>query len=247
MTQLQAAILAAAICAVAGFVMPLLVARIPEPEPKAEADMSAAEIAEGPKETYVAVAALPWFALTSLAVSGVAGGLVGWVVGGSWLLVGLAPLVPVGVVLAVVDLRTRLLPRVVVVPTTLVLVALGTIGSATVFESSDLVRGLVGLAVGRSFYWVLWFVRSAGMGFGDVRLAALLGFALAYVGWPEFAVGMYAGFLVFGLPGALLALVRWDARLMRAHYPYGPFMLAGALIGLCVGDPVVDYLVSRQS
>lgn len=247
MSDVQAAILAAVVCAVAGFLAPLLVARIPEPEEKADADKSEAERAEGPKATYASIAVLPWFALTSLLVSGVAGGLVGYVVGGSWLLVGLVPLVPVGVALAVVDLRTRMLPRVVVVPATLVLLALGVLGSATVFDWSDLVRGLVGLAVGRSFYWVLWFVRSAGMGFGDVRLAALLAFPLAYVGWPEFAVGMYAGFLIFGVPGALHALVRWDARLLKVHYPYGPFMIAGALIGLCVGDPVVDYLVSRQS
>ena len=34
----------------------------------------------------------------------------------------------------------------------------------------------------RSFFWVLWFVRSAGMGFGDVRLAALVGLVLGWVG-----------------------------------------------------------------
>ena len=56
--------------------------------------------------------------------------------------------------------------------------------------------------IARSVYWLLWFLHSAGMGFGDVRLAALLGFSLGHVGWPELGVGMYAGFLVFGvLPG----------------------------------------------
>lgn len=240
MSDLQAAILAAVLCAVGGFLVPLLVARIPEPPEKAEVD-------EGPKESYTAIAALPWFAPTGLVIAGVAGGLVGYVVGGSWLLVGLVPLVPVAVALAVVDLRTRLLPRRVVVPATLVMLALGALGAATVFDWPDLVRGLIGLAVGRSFYYVLWFIRSAGMGFGDVRLAALLGFTLAYVGWPEFAVGMYAGFLIFGLPGVLLALVKRDAALLKVAYPFGPFMIAGALIGLWVGDPVVDYLVTRQS
>lgn len=247
MTDLQAVILAAVLCAVGGFLAPVLVARIPEPPVKAEADLSDAERAEGPKETYRSIAALPWFALTSLAVSGVAGGLVGYVEGASWLLVGLVPLVPLGVALAVVDLRTRLLPARVVVPATVVMLVLGALGAATIGDWSDLLRGVIGLAIGRSFYWVLWFVRSAGMGFGDVRLAALLGFTLAYVGWPEFLVGMYAGFLIFGLPGALLALVKRDAALLKVAFPFGPFMIAGALIGLCLGDPVVDYLVFRQS
>ncbi len=245
MTDLGAALLAAALCAVGGYAVPLLVARLPEPVARPFEEQSEAERVEGPKETYAAIAALPWLAPVSLAVAAVSGGLVGAVVGGSWLLVGLVPLVPVAVALAVVDLRTRLLPTRVVVPTTLGMIALGTAYAALVGEWSDLWRGLGGLVVGRSFYWVLWFVRSAGMGFGDVRLAALLGFTLAFLGWPQFVVGMYAGFLVFGLPGALLALVKRDASLLKAQFPFGPFMIAGALIGICVGDPVVDHLVNR--
>ena len=69
------------------------------------------------------------------------------------------------------------------------------------------------------------------MGFGDVRLAALLGLALGHVGWAELLVGVYSGFLVFGLPGLLLALVRWDRALLRTAFPFGPFMLVGALLG----------------
>lgn len=247
MSDLQAALLAGVLCALGGYLVPRLVALIPEPEEKAEADKSAAEVAEGPKETYAAIAALPWLGPVALVVAGVAGALIGYVVGGSWLLVGLVPLVPVATALAVVDLRTRLLPARVVRTATVLALVLGVVGAALVLDWSDLVRGLIGLVVGRSFYWVLWFVRSAGMGFGDVRLAALLGFTLAYVGWPEFVVGMYSGFFVFAVPGALLALVKRDASLLKVAYPFGPFMIVGALIGLCAGDLVIDYLVSRQS
>ena len=38
------------------------------------------------------------------------------------------------------------------------------------------------LLVVRTVFWLLWFIRQAGMGFGDVRLSALLGCALGYVG-----------------------------------------------------------------
>jgi leader peptidase (prepilin peptidase)/N-methyltransferase len=83
------------------------------------------------------------------------------------------------------------------------------------------------------------------MGFGDVRLAALLGFALGHVGWAEFGVGMYSGFLIFGVPGLVLALVKWDRKLLKTAYPFGPFMILGALLGLLVGPPIGDYLVNR--
>ena len=61
-------------------------------------------------------------------------------------------------------------------------------------DRDDLVRAAIGLVVARTFYWLLWWLHSAGMGFGDVRLAALLGFPLAWLGWEEFALGMYSGF-----------------------------------------------------
>ena len=105
-------------------------------------------------------------------------------------------------------------------------------------ERDDLVRGLICLVLVRSFFWVLWFIRSAGMGFGDVRLAALLGFALGFVGPAEALIGAYAGFIVFGLPGLLLALARWNRQLLKVPFPFGPFMIVGAVLGLLFGADI---------
>ena len=104
-----------------------------------------------------------------------AGALVGAATGWDWPLLWLVPLVPVAVALSYIDWHTRLLPRVVVLPATLAaVVAVAAVGLAT-GERDALVRALVAMVAVRSFFWVLWFVRSAGMGFGDVRLAALVG------------------------------------------------------------------------
>jgi leader peptidase (prepilin peptidase)/N-methyltransferase len=132
---------------------------------------------------------------------------------------------------------------VIVLPATAYALVAGVAGWPLTGDPGDLVRAAIGLVIARSVYWLLWFLHSAGMGFGDVRLAALLGFSLGHVGWPEFGVGMYAGFLVFGVPGLLLALVKWDRALLKTAFPFGPFMIAGALLGLAVGPVVTDYLV----
>lgn len=230
-----AAAVATLVCAVLGALVPALVARIPEPdEPRDEDD--------GHKVPYAVLASRPGLALQTTVVSAVAGGLVGYAVGWERTLVGLLPLVPVCVALALVDLRTRLLPKVLVLPATGLLLAFGVADWLWSGDPDDLVRGLVGLTVARSFYWVLWFVHSAGMGFGDVRLAALLGFPLAFLGWRELALGMYSGFLVFALPGLLLAIVRWDRSLLRAPYPFGPAMIVGALLGVVLGPTLLDGL-----
>jgi leader peptidase (prepilin peptidase)/N-methyltransferase len=130
----------------------------------------------------------------------------------------------------------------VVIPATLAAIAYGVADWALTGDYDALVRGLVGLVVARLVFWLLWFIRSAGMGFGDVRLSALLGFVLAYLGWPEWAVGLYSGFLLFGLPGLLLAVVRRDRAMLKKAYPFGPFLLLGALLGILFGEPLLGGL-----
>ncbi len=244
-----AAVLGAAAGVVGGLAVPWVIRHLPEPEPvpepvEGEEPTPAQKVLleEGPKEPYVVLSGRPGLALVAAAVSGVAGGLVGAATGLDWLLLLLLPLAPVGTLLAIVDLRTRLLPRVVVVPATLAAIGYGLAAWALTEDPDPLVRGLIGLVAARVVFWLLWFVRSAGMGFGDVRLAALLGFVLAYLGWPEYAVGLYSGFLVFGLPGLVLALVRWDRSLLRKAFPFGPFLLLGALLGILLGDPLLGDL-----
>ena len=82
------------------------------------------------------------------------------------------------------------------------------------------------------------------MGYGDVRLSAVLGFALGYLGWPELLIGIYGGFVAFAVSGFVIALVRRDRQVLRTSYPFGPFLLVGALAGLAVGPAVWGHLVS---
>jgi leader peptidase (prepilin peptidase)/N-methyltransferase len=228
-------------CAVAaglaGLLVPWLVRRLPEPEQDESVEGEAA------KPLYVDLAGRPGLAWRSGLASAGAAAVVAASVGDDWWLVVLVPLVPVCVALAFIDWHTRLLPAVVVLPATAYAVLAGLAGWPVTGDPADLVRAALGLLIARSVYWLLWFLHSAGMGFGDVRLAALLGFALGHVGWPEFGVGMYAGFLVFGVPGLLLAVVKWDRSLLKTAFPFGPFMIAGALLGLAVGPVVTDFLV----
>ena len=151
------------------------------------------------------------------------------------------PLVPVSVALAVVDWRTRLLPTAVLRPTYGVLVVLVLLGWAVTGDSDAVVRAALGWLVAGGLFAILWFIYPRGLGFGDVRLAGLLGIGLGWVGWGTLLVGVYAGFLLGGVIGGLLALLRV---VERKGVPFGPFMLLGALIGLIWGEPLWSSLVS---
>lgn len=91
-------------------------------------------------------------------------------------------------------------------------------------------------------FFALHWVRPAWLGFGDVRLAGLLGTGLGWLG-PSYLVlavvgGSFAGLLV---GAALIAAGRMtrDTRL-----PFGVFLAAGAIAALLVGAPVVHWYES---
>jgi leader peptidase (prepilin peptidase)/N-methyltransferase len=226
-----AVLVAALLAGLGGLLVPRLVARVPEPEPNTDASPDD----EPPKTPYAAIAARPGLGRRSALVAAVSGALVGAVTGLDWPLLWLVPLVPVAVALAVIDWHTKLLPRVIVLPATLAAILLVTVVGLATDQREALVRALVAMVVARSFFWVLWFVRSAGMGFGDVRLAAPVGLVLGWAGWDKLALGLWVGFVAFALPAVGLAIVRRDRAMLKKSYPFGPFMVLGALAGLVWG------------
>ena len=234
--------------AVGGLVSPLI-ARLPEPEPaqpdetdRGEADtelgdgLPEAAAPAAPKELYADIASRPGLAWQTAVGCGVTAGLVGLALGWDLALVVLLPLVPVCVALAVIDWRTKLLPTRLIAPAyalTVVTVLVAFLAGDR--DLQDLQRTGLGWLVYGGMFFVLWFVYPRGLGYGDVRLAGLLGLALGWVGWAELLLGIWAGLLLGGILGGLLSLV-----LRRRDYPFGPFMLLGALVGVVLGQPVLS-------
>lgn len=224
-------------CSAAGLLVPSLIARIPEPEP------DPADVGDHPRPSYAAVAAAPTLGTVAAALCLVSGALVGLGVGTAWPLLYLLPLVPVGVALALVDLRTRLLPTAVVRPTLVGVVLLGSLAAYLERDLDALVRAGIATVVVFGVFFALWWIHPPGMGYGDVRLSAVLGFALGYLGWAEVLVGIYGAFLVFAVPGLFVAIFRRSRAVLAVAYPFGPFLLGGALAGVVLGDPVWSRLV----
>lgn len=145
--------------------------------------------------------------------------------------------------LSVIDVRHHLLPDRIVFPSyavagILLLGAAASIaarggqgapgtpdGSAGLFGVPGL-RIVAGGAVLWLFYFLLRALYPAGMGFGDVKLAGVLGMYLGFLGWTHVFAGTFAAFLFGGLWSvALMALRRGT---LKSDIPFGPFMLAGA-------------------
>jgi leader peptidase (prepilin peptidase)/N-methyltransferase len=125
-------------------------------------------------------------------------------------------------VVTVSDLRTRLVPDGALLASLLVAI------SVCVVTDSDgvPVRLLAGLCAG-GFLLAAALVRPDGMGLGDVKLAAVLGFYLG-AGVIEAMVISFAAGSVAGL--VLIARNGWRAR--SRTIPFAPFLALGALVAI---------------
>jgi leader peptidase (prepilin peptidase)/N-methyltransferase len=160
-----------------------------------------------------------------------------------WLvLAACAYFVVMAVRLTVIDVRHHLLPNRIVFPSYAVAGALllaaavfagagigaaqSTGGSPAGLMAVPALRIVAGAAILWLFYFLLRFAYPPGMGFGDVKLAGVLGMYLGYLGWGHLFAGTFLAFLLGGLWSIALLAARRGT--LKSSIPFGPFMLAGA-------------------
>ncbi len=165
--------------------------------------------------------------------------LAAWYFGLSWELPAFLYLAAISIALTLIDLDVHRLPNSIVLPSYAV--------AGVVLSAAALLQGepvlIARLAAGGlalyAFYFVLAIIYPSGMGFGDVKLAGVLGMYLAFLGWPQVVVGAFLAFLLGGVVGALLMAIRKAGR--KSKIPFGPFMLLGAWSGILFGQSVADW------
>lgn len=165
--------------------------------------------------------------------------LIAWHFGWSWQLPAYLFFAGVGVRLSVIDLRHRLLPNAIVLPALCLGAGLLAGASAAGNAWGPLARAGLGSLALFGLYLVLALVSPAGMGMGDVKLAAVVGLFLAYQGWQTLAMGTFAGFLIGALAGATVLAVRRGG--LKSTIPFGPPMIAGALAAILLAGPAAGF------
>jgi leader peptidase (prepilin peptidase)/N-methyltransferase len=139
----------------------------------------------------------------------------------------------VGGRLIVTDVRTHRLPNRIVLPTLAALIVLGALDALVAGQSAAFLRALLGMVILGGFYAVLRGISRAGMGGGDVKLAAVIGFVLGWHGWQSLAIGAASAFVLGALYALVLILLRRADGATRIAF--GPWMIAGALLGIVLG------------
>ncbi|QCQ90655.1 prepilin peptidase [Rhodococcus sp. SGAir0479] len=144
----------------------------------------------------------------------------------------------VGSALTVIDVECKRLPNVLVVPSYPIVFACLTVASAITGEWPALGRAAVGAAVLFVFYLVLALIHPAGMGFGDVKLAGVIGALLAYLSYGVLVVGALQAFVLAAVAGVALLLTRRGR--LGTTIPFGPYMIGAAFAAVLGADALVD-------
>jgi leader peptidase (prepilin peptidase) / N-methyltransferase len=162
---------------------------------------------------------------------GVAGGSV-LLAAGCFARFGLSAHAVVGAILAVslvlltaIDLNRRLLPDAIVLPAFAVVLIL-----QVALYADHALEWVLAALIAALFFFVPLLVYPAGMGMGDVKLAALLGAALG----KSVAAAIFAGLLAAAAV-ALFVLAREGLGARKKAIPFGPFLAFGGLLVLFLG------------
>ena len=157
-----------------------------------------------------------------------------WSFGWGWPAAGALILTWGLIALAVIDLRTQLLPDAITLPLLWLGLLLNMAGLYT-----NLATAVIGATAGYLSLRLVYHLFKAltgkeGMGFGDFKLLAMLG---AWMGWQVLPLVVLLSSLVGAAVGVTLILVRGQDR--NVPIPYGPFLAAAGWLALLWGDEMI--------
>ena len=133
-------------------------------------------------------------------------------------------------VIFVSDLKYQIIPDSMVV--------VGILGVILQGDSLQFPQGVtlwISAFVASLLFYLIWVItKGKSMGFGDVKLAFLLGLLLGY---PKIVVALYTAFLTGATLGVILILK--GKRTLKSKIAFGPFLIAGTLIALLWSDIIL--------
>ncbi|WP_179398144.1 prepilin peptidase [Demequina lutea] len=149
----------------------------------------------------------------------------------------------IGIALAMIDLDVKRLPSVIILPSYVVggvLISLAIALGPT--SLADGARATIGMASLWALYALLATLKPGGMGWGDVRLAGVLGGYLGWLGVGSLVVGAFAAFLLGAVWSVGLMLLRGATR--KSRVPFGPWMIVGSAVGVVWGESLWQAYLS---
>ncbi len=128
-------------------------------------------------------------------------------------------------VLLVIDLEHNIIPDKIVYPAIVVSLIISTLNS-----NIGITKALIGGVAGFGIFLIIALVSRGGMGWGDVKMAALVGVA---VGFPMVFIALFLAVISGGAVAVFLLLTRIKGR--KDGIPFGPYLSLATVATLIWG------------
>jgi len=144
------------------------------------------------------------------------------------------------VAVSMTDLSHRLVPRRLIYGALGLIVPLLVVTAAVDHTWHDLTGALIAGAVAFGLFFAIWWFIPRGMGFGDVRLAGVIGFTTGWLSLLHAYVAFLAGFVIGMVFGLALMVVSSAGR--KTRIPFAPSPSFGAVIAVLWGAHLAQSL-----
>jgi len=141
-------------------------------------------------------------------------------------------------IISVIDLEHGLILNKVVYPSMVVALLLALLPQSwlTQWTITGIANAALGGAIGFAIFLLIAIASRGGMGWGDVKLAALIGLA---TGFPLVFFSIIMGAILGGI--VAVALVIAKKRKRRETIPFGPFLALSAMVTLLWGSNILSW------
>jgi len=139
------------------------------------------------------------------------------------------------IVILVYDLKHYEIPDKVLFP------AIGiTIVFQAITNSSQILNYLLAIFIGAGFFFTIFLIsKGKWMGFGDVKLAILMGLLLGY---PNILSALFVAFFLGAIIGVILMLFKKKG--LKSEIPFGPFLVLGTLLAHFFGNSLIQWYLN---
>lgn len=145
------------------------------------------------------------------------------------------------VAISVIDFKLQIIPNRIVYPTIFLSIPLLALAALLDGEWGHFGHAILGATLAWVALLIIHLISPSGMGFGDVRLAFVLGLFLGWISLGHVVSGLFLGVLLLSGLGIVLWVLR--LRSLQDHMAFGPFLAAGATLAVFVGPAATRWLI----
>lgn len=151
-------------------------------------------------------------------------------------------LAAIGIALVVIDFDARRMPDSILLPSYVVTVVLLMPAGAASGDWYAGVRAIGGMVALLTLYFALALAYPNGLGFGDVKLAGLVGLYLGWLSWNALFLTAIGGLMIAGVGGTAAVMTHQATRGIAVRI--APCLISAALLALFLTVPISNWYAS---